>query len=204
LDAPPKELAAWRKKQRQNLIDQRMAVDPETLGRWQLAMDTHIAQWFPDIARKSVIAICWPHRNEHDARGLAAQWRAAGATIALPLAAAPGTPLAFRAWGEDTPLAQGPMGIPYPAQGEAVIPRVMLIPAVGFDAQGYRLGYGGGYFDRTLAAMKARPLVIATAYELSRMATLHPQPHDIPMDWVVTEAGVYRRGAAGLVQAKAR
>ena len=73
------------------------------------------------------------------------------------------------------------------------------IDANGWDAQGHRLGYGGGFFDRTLAAMKTRPLVIGVAYELARIATIHPQAWDIPVDYIVSERGVYRRDAGELV-----
>jgi hypothetical protein len=68
----------------------------------------------------------------------------------------------------------------------------------GWDRAGYRLGYGGGFFDRTLAAAPKRPVVIGVSYELARMDTIHPQSWDIPMDYVVTERGVYRRDPDGL------
>ena len=69
----------------------------------------------------------------------------------------------------------------------------------GWDESGYRLGYGAGYFDRTLAALQRKPLVIGVSYEIARMPTIYPQSWDIPMDWVVTERGVYRRQPDGLV-----
>ncbi len=159
-------------------------------------MDRHLAQAFRLAGGKvagTTVAICWPHRNEYDARPFAETLRSAGATIAMPVVVAPQAPLIFRAWTANTEMARGTPGIPYPASGAAIRPDVILLPVVGFDAQGYRLGYGGGYFDRTLATLNPRPLVIGTAYEISRIATVHPQPHDIPMDWVITEAGAYRR-----------
>jgi 5-formyltetrahydrofolate cyclo-ligase len=76
-----------------------------------------------------------------------------------------------------------------------VRPTVLLVPLVGFDAQGYRLGYGGGYYDRTLAAMTPRARAIGVGYELGRLETIHPQPHDVPMDAIVTEAGVFETPA---------
>jgi hypothetical protein len=69
---------------------------------------------------------------------------------------------------------------------------------VGWDGDGYRLGYGGAFFDRTLAALAKRPRVIGLAYEQAYMKTIRPQPHDIPVDFVVTERGVYRREPEGL------
>jgi len=74
-----------------------------------------------------------------------------------------------------------------------------LLPMNGFDQQGYRLGYGGGFFDRTLEALKhRRPVVIGVAFELAAIETIHPQPWDMPVDYVVTERGVYQRNDAKL------
>ena len=83
-------------------------------------------------------------------------------------------------------MANGFWNIPVPAAGDPVASDVLLVPVVGFDRQNYRLRYGGGYYDRTLAAA-ARPRTIGVGFELARIATIHPQPHDIPMDQVVTE-----------------
>jgi 5-formyltetrahydrofolate cyclo-ligase len=77
-------------------------------------------------------------------------------------------------------------------EGDAVLPDVLLAPLVGFDAGGYRLGYGGGYYDRTLAALPERPRVVGVGFEPSGLETIHPQPHDIPMDLVVTERRTIR------------
>ena len=97
-------------------------------------------------------------------------------------------------------MTKGVFDLPVPDGTEVVRPEVLLIPPVGFDAQGYRLGYGGGYFDRTLAALSPQPLKIAVGFELSRIATIHPQPHDVPMDFVVTEAGIHAAGSGTLVR----
>ncbi len=164
-------------------------------------MDRHLECAFPDLAFQmpggapSVIAICWPYRNEYDARHVAAKLRRAGATIALPVVVAPGEALEFREWHPGVRMNRGPMGIPYPARTEEVDPDVVILPVVGFDNAGFRLGYGGGYFDRTLAAMPRRALVIGAAQEFARLPTIYPQLHDIPVDFVVTEAGLYQRNA---------
>lgn len=80
-----------------------------------------------------------------------------------------------------------------PADAEAVVPDAMIVPVVGFDSACHRLGYGGGFFDRTLAALPRRPRVIGVGYGQAVIATIHPQPHDIPMDVVVTEQGALTR-----------
>jgi 5,10-methenyltetrahydrofolate synthetase len=83
--------------------------------------------------------------------------------------------------------------IPTPQKRDIVIPHAVLAPLVGFDPKCYRLGYGGGYFDRTLAALSPRPLAIGVGFELSRIRTIYPQPFDIPMDVVVTEVDIRHR-----------
>jgi 5-formyltetrahydrofolate cyclo-ligase len=90
------------------------------------------------------------------------------------------------------------MDIPYPADSAQVTPDAGLLPMNGWDAQGYRLGYGGGFFDRTLASLPKKPVTIGVTYELARMETIHPQAWDIPADYVVTERGIYRRDPEGL------
>jgi 5-formyltetrahydrofolate cyclo-ligase len=138
-------------------------------------------------------------RGEYDARPLASALRERGAVTALPVVVAPRQPLIFREWHDGADLALGPLGIPYPAASDAVVPTVVLIPMNGWDAAGYRLGYGAGFFDRTLAAAPKPLVAIGIGYEQARLETIRPQPWDVPMDWVVTERGVYRRDPDGLV-----
>jgi 5,10-methenyltetrahydrofolate synthetase len=95
-------------------------------------------------------------------------------------------------------MKAGMYNIPVPDNTDLVKVGTLVIPMIGFDTRGFRLGYGGGYFDRTLVAMNPRPLAIGVAFEILRLEDTHPQPHDIPMDFIVTEAGIYRVSAAGL------
>jgi 5-formyltetrahydrofolate cyclo-ligase len=87
--------------------------------------------------------------------------------------------------------------IPYPAEGAEIVPRVVPAPLVGFDKDCFRLGYGGGFFDRTLARFPTKPLVIGVGYPNALIRTIFPQPHDIPMDWVVTGATPPLRRSVG-------
>ena len=185
-------LRTWRRATRETLITARLALSPATLQSYRDRIDRTIEAGFPDLAR-GVVAFCWPYRNEYDARFLARHLRERGAVTALPVVVAPRTPLVFRAWRPGVRLARGVYDIPYPAEGPSVHPTSVLLPMNGFDAAGYRLGYGGGFFDRTLAALEDRPRVIGIAYELARIPTIYPQAWDIPMDFVVTERGVYAR-----------
>jgi 5,10-methenyltetrahydrofolate synthetase len=189
----PDELRAWRKAERERLLAAREALPRETVDAYRQIMDRHIERAFPNLAR-GVVAMCWPFRNEYDPRFLARRLRGRGAVTALPVVVKPRTPLLFREWHPGTALARGVYDIPYPTDASPeVAPDSVLLPMNGCDDAGYRLGYGGGFFDRTLAAAAKRPLVIGVTFELARIATIHPQPYDIPMDFVVTERGVYRR-----------
>lgn len=190
----PQEVQVWRKLLRTELIGKRAALPHDTLEEYRHRMDTHLQRAFPDLVH-GVIAFCWPYKNEYDARHLLAGMRRRGAVTALPAILAPKTPLVFREWHPGVRLENGPLGIPFPPEGPELQPDSVLLPMVGFDAQGYRLGYGGGYFDRTLAAAARRPRVIGVANEFAFIETIHPQPHDVPVDYVVTERGVYARKA---------
>ena len=191
-------LKAWRKAERERLIAARLAVGAATLDSWRRRMDATLERSFPGLARCR-FAFCWPIKGEYDARHLARTLRSRGALTALPVVVAPRSPLVFREWHPGIELLKGPLDIPYPADSQQLTPQAVLLPMNGWDAQGYRLGYGGGFFDRTLAAMAAKPLVIGVSYELARLDTIHPQSWDIPMDYVVTERGAYRRDPEGLV-----
>lgn len=186
------ELKAWRKAERQRLLAARAALDARAVEGYRRRIDAHLERGFPGL-KTSTFAFCWPIRNEYDARHLAKTLREAGALTALPVVVAPRTPLAFREWHPGVELAKGPLDIPYPAHSRELAPQAVLVPMNGWDAQGYRLGYGGGFFDRTLASLAEKPLAIGVSYELARLPTIHPQAWDVPMDYVVTERGVYRR-----------
>ncbi len=138
------------------------------------------------------IGFCWPIRAEVDCRPLVARLIAADWQAAMPTVAALEAPMEFRAWSPDAPMTADPYGIPVPATPATAIPDVLLLPLVAFDAAGYRLGYGGGYFDRTLAACAPRPLTIGVGFELCAVATIHPEAHDVPLDLIVTEGGIRR------------
>jgi 5,10-methenyltetrahydrofolate synthetase len=142
------------------------------------------------------IGLFWPLAAEFDARGVIADWLAGDATrrAALPVVVEPHVPMAYHAWSPGSPMKAGRYRIPVPAREEVVVPDLLLAPCVGFDASRYRLGYGGGYFDRTLAAWPARagrPVTVGVAYECTRAALLPHEVHDLPLDAIVTDAAYY-------------
>lgn len=140
------------------------------------------------------IAFCAAVRGEVDVTPSIVRLLAAGWTAAMPVVATPAAPMIFRRWTPEAPMEADRHGIPVPAADRRCEPRIVLLPLVAFDAAGYRLGYGGGYFDRTLAALSPRPLAIGVGYELSRVASVFPQAHDIRLDHIVTEAGIIDTG----------
>jgi 5,10-methenyltetrahydrofolate synthetase len=186
---------------RERLLAERLALDAATLAAHREAIDRHLELGFPGLARR-MVAVCWPYKHEYDARFLARRLRERGARTALPVLVGPRRPMIFRAWHPGVKLARGAYDIPYPADTPEVVPEALIVPMNGFDDGGYRLGYGGGFFDRTLAALRGgghRVIAIGVAYEQSRIGdALHPQPYDVPMDYVVTERGIYERRQAEL------
>jgi 5-formyltetrahydrofolate cyclo-ligase len=160
------------------------------------ALEARLAALVVRLAPLS-IGFYWPLRGEFDARGWIASWLAADPSrrAALPVIAERHAPLAFHRWTPDAPMREGHHGIPEPASLEPMMPDLLLVPCVGFDAEGYRLGYGGGYYDRTLAAWPgdALPVAVGIAYEACRIddGVLEREAHDLPLDAVVTDAATH-------------
>ena len=153
-------------------------------------LDELIGRRFGDVAGH-VVSVYWPIKAEFDLRFWMTALHERSARVALPVVETRGAPLVFRAWEPGVAMERGHWNIPVPAASSPQLtPEVALAPVVGWDGAGYRLGYGGGYFDRTLAALSPRPFVIGIGSQAARIATIFPQPHDIAMDAIVTEAGV--------------
>jgi 5,10-methenyltetrahydrofolate synthetase len=183
------ELARWRKAERAALIARRVAASAAEHAQWSAAIDALLEDAFPMLAELTV-GICWPFQAEFDARPFATRLIAKGARVALPMVVAKAQPLEFREWFPGCAMTTGVYDLPVPEGTRRWVPDALLIPVVGIGRAGDRLGYGGGFFDRTIASFDPKPLSIALAFELSRIESSDPQPHDIPMDFVVTEAGV--------------
>ena len=185
------EVKIWRRAERERLIALRMAMTPVE----RRAKGEHIAAAVREIVagRPGILGIYWPFRAEFDPRPLVDALVAGGRQVALPVVIDKKGPLEYRAWAPGDPLTAGVWDIPIPERRDVVLPTMVLAPLVGFDRAGYRLGYGGGYFDRTLGAMDPRPLAIGVGFAAQAIETIYPQPFDIPMDTIVTEAGVTGR-----------
>jgi 5-formyltetrahydrofolate cyclo-ligase len=192
---PIEDNTGWRRALRRDMVARRAGLTDELRAAWSARIAERLLAALPV---PGVVAFCWPIKHEPDVRAVVAQWVADGAQAALPVVVSEAAPLAFRAWTTDTPLIADRYGIPTPASGDFLDPDLILLPLNGFDAAGYRLGYGGGFFDRTLAARSPRPLAVGVGFEINRLASIRPESHDQRLDWVVTEAGAFRiAGDAG-------
>lgn len=181
-----------RKRLRDTAIRAREALSAAARAPLEAALQGHVATLLTQLA-PATLAFCWPYRGEPDLRPVVQRWLAAGhgRAACLPEVIAPGQPMRFRQWTPASRMVPDRHGILLPAEGPQLTPEVLLIPLNAFDADGYRLGYGGGYFDRTLAALSPPPCTVGVGFELGRVATTHPQPHDHPMRWLVTERGIH-------------
>jgi 5-formyltetrahydrofolate cyclo-ligase len=186
------ELRVWRRSERQRLLALRTATAPAERRLWGQQIEARLR---PLLAEQPgiVLGVYWPFQAEFDPRPLIDWLIAAGSAVALPAVIDKKGPLEYRAWRPGEKLVDGVWNIPIPERRRIVVPQAVLAPLVGFDRDCYRLGYGGGYFDRTLAALVPRPWAIGVGFELSQLETIYPQDFDIPMDLIVTEAGVRRR-----------
>jgi len=182
------ELRAFRTALRNRLIAAREALPAEQHAELSRHIERHLDA-LVDALRPAVLAFCWPFRAEFDARPLVAQRIARGLQACLPVVTDSNSPLEFRAWAPESEMIEDRYGIHIPARGERLQPDVILMPLNAFEAAGYRLGYGGGYFDRTLDTLEPRPIAVGVGFELARVDTIRPQHYDRPMDWLVTETG---------------
>jgi len=183
------EIRQWRKETRERLLRERVDAGAGPRADWSKPIDAELRRVIPGLSVKTV-GFYWPFRGEFDARPLIRHLISDGMAAALPAVVQPKTPLEFRRWAPGAAMERGVYNIPVPKERELVEPEVLIVPLVGFDAAGYRLGYGGGYYDRTIASFAAPPYAIGVGFELSRLTTIHPQPHDIPMNAILTEAGL--------------
>lgn len=185
------DVARWRRAERRRQVDLRLALEPAERLRRSALIAAHLEETLGNVAGLTVSAY-WPIRGEPDLRRLIERVLEKGGRCALPVVVAREQPLVFRCWAPGERLERGVWNILVPADGAEVQPDVVIAPVVAFDPACYRLGNGGGYFDRTLAAMSTRPRVLGVGYASAAVPTIYPQPHDVPMDAIVTEAGVLR------------
>jgi 5-formyltetrahydrofolate cyclo-ligase len=187
----PAQIFAWRKEVRARLIADRLSIDPANRRQYADKIALHLSRFIEPLPKRTV-SFYWPFRGEPDLRPLMQTVVEGGGRCALPVVVEKKAPLVFRLWKPGERLAAGIWNIPIPADGPDVLPDIVVAPVVGFDSAGYRLGYGGGYFDRTLATLPNHPLTIGVGYSAAAVSTIYPLPHDVPMEAIVTEREILR------------
>ncbi len=180
-----RDVARWRKGQRERLIAQRMVLSAGQREALASAIATQLEVLLTPLT-DPIVSVYWPIRAEPDLRSWMRGMHLAGVRFALPVVVAPAMPLEFRAWTPGCAMEPGVWRIPQPAQRQLLVPTLTIAPLVGYDSGCYRLGYGGGFFDRTLAALEPHPLVVGVGHPALELATIYPQPFDVPMDQILT------------------
>lgn len=184
---PEDDIVARRRALRNRVVAEREALTATARHALTHRLEAHLAALLDHIA-PTVLGFCWPFRGEPDLQRFVTRWLAADRrrVAALPVVLDRDVPLVFRRWTPETVLVPDRHGIPHPPVGDTLHPDAVLVPLNAFDAAGFRLGYGGGYFDRTLAVLET--CAIGVGFELGRVESVFPRPHDQRMDWIVTEA----------------
>lgn len=177
---------------RARALRQRQAIAPDAARAAAEAAALHAAGHILSIGGR-VVALYHPVRGELDTAPLAALLRAKGLSLALPVVIDAQGALTFRLWEETMQLTPGYGRIPeLPADAPACLPDAVVTPLAAFDGRGFRLGYGQGHYDRTLAQLKAQGSLYALgyAYAAQQVPDVPDEPHDVPLDAVVTELGI--------------
>ena len=195
----PAELVRRKAELRALLSARRQTVPPAAAADAAEAVALRLAQELA-LPAAALVAGYWPLAGELDPRPAMQRLAAAGHGLALPRMDGPAAPLAFHAWAWDEPLRQGGFAVMQPdPERPRVTPAVVLVPLLAFDGRGHRLGYGKGYYDRTLRALRAAggaPLAIGLAFALQEVPEVPTAAFDEPLDAIVTEDGIRRRTAS--------
>jgi 5-formyltetrahydrofolate cyclo-ligase len=176
----------WRKATRQRLISERIRLARHFRRAQSEEAKRRLVQNV-DLLEFETIGLYWPIKGEIDCRDIARAHVEREGVVALPVVVERGAPVEFWRWRPGARMSRGLWNIPIPEQRELVQPDALIVPLVGFDAGCYRLGYGGGYYDRTLGASARRPYCVGLGFNCGALSTIYPQRHDIPLDAIVTD-----------------
>jgi 5,10-methenyltetrahydrofolate synthetase len=180
---------------RKALVEDRLRM-PDRLQRAEL-LQRVMRIWLvgrPDVS----IGAYWPIKGEFDPLPALHRWKEDGELLDQPQRRRIGLPvvdklkktLKFHAWYPGCPMEEDAYGIPKPKDTEVIVPTLLFVPCVGYGPGGYRLGYGGGFYDRTLAALQPRPSTVGLGYTQGFLPDLDPEPHDQPLDAILNDNGV--------------
>jgi len=189
----PRDVARWRRAERLRLAALRDGLGQSGRAQISKSISRHLESVLAarNIGQDVILSGYWPIKGEPDLRPLLSQLHQSGVIIALPVVETRAAPLVFRRWTPTTRMIRGDWNIPVPPHdAERLSPDIALAPCLGWDTRCFRLGWGGGYFDRTLAALHPRPVTIGVALSAAVLNTIYPQPHDISLEMIVTEQGI--------------
>jgi 5-formyltetrahydrofolate cyclo-ligase len=187
-----------KKALRERLVRQRLEM-PDRLRRCE-QLQRVLRIWLVNRT-DTVIGAYWPIKGEFDPLPALHRWKEDGELLEEPQLRRIGLPvvdkvrgtLKFHAWFPGCPMEEDAFGIPKPKDTEVIVPTLLFVPCVGYGTGGFRLGYGGGFYDRTLEVMSPRPFCLGVGFELGHLPTIHPLPHDIPMNAIATERSFFGR-----------
>lgn len=182
------DVGRFRKAERQRLYERRKRLSAQDREKKTASLIVHV-QSILDAGKFDNIALYWPIRGEPDLRPLMTRLSDDGANVLLPNVIEKDLPLEFLSWHPGCEMIRGAWNIPVPANGVPKHPDVVVAPLLGFDFLRYRLGNGGGCYDRTLSAFSVKPLTIGAGFRHGNLPSIFAMPWDIPMDVIVTENG---------------
>ncbi|HZW11797.1 MAG TPA: 5-formyltetrahydrofolate cyclo-ligase [Noviherbaspirillum sp.] len=178
------ETVSNKNELRRALLAERQAIAAEVRKQWDSEIAVRLIAWW-DAHQVRSLGVYWPIRSEPDLRQAYTELSARGVQLALPVVVDNDSPLKFIAWRPGDPTTKDAFGVAIPVSGEEIQPEALLIPCVGFNALYYRLGYGGGFYDRTLA-QSPRPRTVGVGYSCG-FAAFDADSHDVALDAVITE-----------------
>lgn len=191
-----KDVSSFRKAERKRLYAARQNLSADDRKAVSMAVSAQLTAILGDVSGRAIAAY-WPIRGEINLRPWMVEACGRGAQICLPVVVEKNQPVEFHHWTPDCAMAKGIWNIPVPANAEPLQPDVVIVPLLGVDEKGYRLGNGGGYYDRTLARLPGDLLSIGVGQAFARIKTIFPMPWDIPMKKVVLGDGTRFEAAPG-------
>jgi len=181
----PIDLTTRRTQWRRDLLALRANMQVGARAEAERAIGIELTTLLADF--EGVLGFYWPIQHEFDARPALTEWLAGSRhrCAVLPVVVKRAAPLKFREWSPATTMQSAGFGTSFPATGRWIEPDALLVPLVGFDDRNYRLGYGGGYYDRTLAALARRPDTTGIGFRICRLESIEPQSHDLKLDRLI-------------------
>jgi 5-formyltetrahydrofolate cyclo-ligase len=202
-----------KKRSRRRIVRQNRGMDKKQLRqqllteRGQLANRMALSENLQTVMRiwltersETVIGAYWPIKAEFDALPALHRWREDGELLLQPQPRRIGLPvidkqtktLSFWSWYPGCPMEEDAYGIPKPKDTELIVPTLLFVPCVGYSDRGVRLGYGGGFYDRTLAELSPRPYTVGLSYSFGYVPGLSAEQHDVPLDAILTDLGLQK------------